>query len=141
MLITEKTVESGPITLRWYAWGGLDPFFYQVSLGSASRIAFFYEGRVRESRTLSAFEVQHILRLLGQVHLPVTDPERGRTLIQPTVGTRITVEGDGFQLSITWTNSDAAEMPDVYGPMENICNAISAMLVIDTKDLRLPIYI
>lgn len=140
MLITEQTVESGPITLRWYAWGGLDPFFYQVNLGAESRISFFYEGKQRESRTLSAFERKYILGLLGKLRLPVAESGRGRTVILPTVGTRITVEGDGFQLSVTWTNSDAEEMSAVYRPMEDLCKAIRAMLEIDTKGLELPVY-
>ncbi len=140
MLIGENTMGSRPVTLRWYAWGGLDPFFYQVSLGTKPEIGFFYEGRQRESRMLSAFEEKHILGLIGRLHLPVADPKPGRTTILPTVETRITLEGGGFELSITWTNSDAAEMPDVYGSIEEVCEAISAMLEIDTKGLQLPIY-
>ena len=78
MLITENVVVSGPVTLRWYAWGGLDSFFYQVILATDSEIAFFYERKRRESRMLSAFKVKHILELLGKLHLPVADPGRDR---------------------------------------------------------------
>ncbi len=140
MLTGEKIIGSKPVTLRWYAWGGLYPFFYQVSLGTKPEIAFFYEGKQRESRMLSAFEAKHFLGLISKLHLPVADPKPGRTTILPTVETRITLEGGGFKLSITWTNSDAAEMPDVYGVIEEVCEAIDAMLEIDTKALQLPIY-
>jgi len=47
-------------------------------------------------------------------------------------------KGCGFELSNTWTNAGAAEMPGVYGPIEEIREAISSMLEIDTKGLQLP---
>ena len=141
MIVEQVTIQSGPITVRCYAWGGHKNYYYQAIIGSKAEIAFFYEGKRRESRPLSAFEAKHLLELIGELRLPVADPGAGRTHILPTVPTRITVQGDGFKLSMTWTNSDSAEMPDVYEPFERLGDVLSDMLDINTDGLLLPRYL
>ncbi len=140
MIVEEVTTPSGPLTVKCYAWGGLKEFYYQAIIDKTSEIAFFCNGERREYRTLSSFESKHLLSLVGELHPSVSDPGCGRTHILPTVPTRITVKGDGFNLSVTWTNSDSAEVPEVYGPFDRLCEAISDMLDINTDGINLPMY-
>lgn len=140
MIIKEVDAKTEPIVLRWYAWGGHKDFYYEAVIGAESQIAFFYRGTRRESRGLSHFESGHLLGHLQALRLPISDGRKRSKWILPTVPTCISVTADGLDFMVSWTNSDADAMPDVFDPLERLCSAMRAMLDIDTKGLDLPVY-